>query len=188
MLRKIALAGALALGLSSAALAQTHTDTAGTIIPGVSAGQIKEVCVTPTVTTANAYGANYVVGGLLTFALALPPSGGGSIQSVYVQTNTVESNGFTFTPFSAQPSASTWTDAAVAAITGADKKLARGAISLAASSALGTYSTISSVGIGQVINAGATTLYGVLTSNGALSSNFTTTGDVTVCIDVLQFP
>jgi hypothetical protein len=32
----------------------------------------KETCVTPTVTTANAYGTSFVVGGLQTFTNALP--------------------------------------------------------------------------------------------------------------------
>ena len=187
-MRRLLFASAATLAMAAAACGQTHVDTGGTIIPGVSAGQIKETCVTPAVTTANAYGANYVQGGLLTFALALPPSGGGAIQAVYVMTNTVESMGWTFTPFSAQPNASTWTDASVAAITGADKKLARGAISVSGSSLLGTHTAASATSLGQAVNTGSTTLYGVLTSNAALTNNFTTSSDLTVCVDVVQFP
>jgi uncharacterized membrane protein YbhN (UPF0104 family) len=57
---------------------------------GSGASPVKEVCVTPTVTTANAYGINYVVGGLLTFSFPFPPSGSGVVQSVYVNIKDVE--------------------------------------------------------------------------------------------------
>ena len=92
------------------------------------------------------------------------------------------------------PTATTWTDAAVAAISGTDKKLVRGNIALSGSSILGTHTTAFSTGGGAVLNggpvaAGATqTLYGVLTANGSLTNNFATTTDLTVCVDVLQFP
>lgn len=189
MIRKM-LAGLFALAFFTSALAgaQTHTDVGGTVIPGVSAGQIKEICVTPTVTTANAYGANYVVGGLLTFPLALPPSGGGVLQSVYVDGQAVESMGFTFTPFAAQPTATTWTDAAVAAIAAADRPLARGSIAIVGSSALGAHTAAQATQIGQALNVGGTTLYGVLTANAALTNNFAAATDVKVCVDVVQFP
>ena len=154
----------------------------------VSAGQMKEVCVTPTVTASNAYGANFVVGGLLTFANVMPATGGGQIQSVYVNTQNVESMGFTFTPFVSAPSATTWTDAAVANILAADRPLVRAPITLVGSSVLGTHSDSSSVGVQEAINTGSTTLTGVLTTNAALTNNFAAASDVRICIDVVQFP
>lgn len=176
------------LAMTSLSLSQTHKDTGGTIIQGVSAGQVTEVCQTPTVTASNAYGTNYVVGGLLTFPYAFPPSGGGAIQSVFVQVKKVENMGFTFTPFVSNPSNTTWTDASASAINAADVAAVRGAISLAGSSVLGTHTTASAVQIGQTVNVGGTTLYGVLTTNGSLTNNFGSTSDLTVCVDVVQFP
>lgn len=154
----------------------------------VSAGLMKEVCVTPTVTASNAYGANYVVGGLLTFANALPATGGGQIQSVYVNTQNVETMGFTFTPFVSTPLATTWTDAAVANILAADRPLVRAPITLVGSSVLGTHTDASSVGVQEGINTGSTTLTGILTTNATLTNNFSATTDVRVCVDVVQFP
>lgn len=194
MTRKSYLAGAaLALALATPAAAATHLDTDGSVLGGVSAGQAKEVCVTPTVTASNAYGANYVVGavsssGLLSFANALPPSGGGVIQSVYVQVAKVESMGFTFTPFSAATTGTTWTEDAVASINAADVKLPRGAISLSGSSVLGTHTTAFATQLAQAINTGSTTLLGVLTANGPLTNNFGSSSDLTICVDLIQFP
>lgn len=159
---------------------------AGTAGIGNVGGKTASVCVTPTVTTANAYGVNYVVGGKLTFANAFTATGSGILQSVTVTINKVETNGFTFTPFNADPSASTWTDAAVAAINATDVPRQRGAVSLTASSVLGTATVASAVGLGQATAPGTTSLYGVLTSNAALTNNFTTTGDVQVCVTIMQ--
>lgn len=156
-----------------------------------SPGPTVESCVTPTVTTANAYGINFVVGGLLTFQVPtpFPPTGGGVLQSVNVTIAKVETSGFTFFPFSAQPTASTWTDAAVANITGADIKLQRSPISLTGNSQLGTATIASAVAVGQALRVGSgNLLYGILLSNAALTNNFTTAGDVQVCVEVLQDP
>lgn len=192
-MKRISLALAATLALAGPATAANHLDTDGSLLGGVSAGQVKEVCVTPTVTASNAYGTNYVVGavsssGLLSFANALPPSGGGAIQSVYVQAAKVETMGFTFTPFSAATTGTTWTEDAVANINSADVKLPRGAISLSGSSVLGTHTTASATQLGQAINTGSTTLLGVLTANGALTNQFGSTSDLTICVDVIQFP
>ena len=61
------------------------------------------VTVNPTVTTANAYGTNFVVGGLLTFSNMFTNTGTGLIQSVTVTMNHAETNGFTFFPINANP-------------------------------------------------------------------------------------
>lgn len=183
-----------------AAHAQTQKGPNGDTLTDVSAGAVKEVCVTPTVTPTNAYGTNFDVGGVLTFPNAFPPSGGGAIQAVYVDTAVVQSQGYTLTPMIGLPSsASTFTDATLAAISGLyDKGLPRGAISLSGSSVLGTHTAFSATQLGQTINVGAAPtstppakgmpLIAVLTSNGALTNQFATSGDLTICVDVLQFP
>ena len=183
-----------------AAHAQTQKGPNGDTLTDVSAGAVKEVCLTLTVTPSNAYGANFDVGGVLTFPNAFPPSGGGAIQAVYVDTAVVQSQGYTLTPMIGLPSsASTFTDATLAAISGLyDKGLPRGAISLSGSSVLGTHTAFSATQLGQTINVGAAPtstppakgmpLIAVLTSNGALTNQFATSGDLTICVDVLQFP
>ena len=174
------LAGVLAavLALSSQALAQ---------VSGSGASPVKEVCVTPTVTASNAYGTNYVVGGLLTFSFPFPQSGSGVVQSIYVNIKDVESSGFTFVPFVGSPTAASYTDAAVASIPAADKFLTRGPISLAASSILGTQTALSATGLGQALNAGAPSFYGLLVATAALTNNFAAASDVQVCVDVVWF-
>lgn len=159
---------------------------AGTNNVGNVGGKTVTVCVTPTVTASNNYGTNYVVGGLLTFANAFTATGSGIIQSVNVNIKKVETNGFTFYPFASNPSNTTWTDAAVAAINANDVFAVRPAIQLSASSQLGTQTTLSAVGLGQAASTGATTLYGVLIANAALTNQFSSTSDVQVCVTVLQ--
>ena len=156
-------------------------------VGGSGASPVKEVCVTPTVTTANAYGTNYVVGGLLTFSFPFPPSGSGVVQSIYVNIKDVESSGFTFVPLIGSPTGGSYTDATVAAIPVADKFLPRGPIVLSASSALGTQTTLVATGLGQALNAGSPSFYGLLLTNAALTNNFAGTADVQVCADVVWF-
>ena len=183
-----------------AAHAQAARGPNGDTLTDVSAGAVKEVCLTPTVTPTNAYGANFDVGGVLTFPNAFPPSGGGAIQAVYVDTAVVQSQGYTLTPMIGLPSsASTFTDATLAAISGLyDKGLPRGSIVLSGASVLGTHTAFSATQLGQTINVGAapastppakgTPFIAVLTSNGALTNPFATSGDLTICVDVVQFP
>jgi hypothetical protein len=154
--------------------------------PGPSfGGKTTTVCVTPAVTASNAYGTNYVVGGLLTFANLLTSSGSGVLESVAATMTKIESSGFTFFPFGSNPSASTWTDANVASINVADAPKVRPPITLTANSQLGTHTVASAVGIGQAFTPGST-LYGLLIANAALTNNFTTTSDVQMCATVLN--
>jgi len=159
---------------------------AGTNNLGNVGGKTVSVTVTPTVTASNAYGTNYVVGGLLTFANAFTSKGSGVIQSVTVTCKKVETSGFTFFPFNANPSNTTWTDAAVANINAADVSAMRNPIALSANSQLGTCTVLSAVGLGQATAPGSTSLYGVLIANGALTNQFGSTSDITVTVTVLQ--
>lgn len=146
----------------------------------------KEVCVTPTVTAANAYGINFVVGGLLTFSNALGAGGSGEVRGIVVTIKKVEASGFTFTMFNANPSNSTWTDAAVANINVADVPSLRNFYSLSdVSSFMGTATTLSpgvNMARPNVIVPGGSTLWGVLTTNAVLTNNFGSASDVQVCL------
>lgn len=148
-------------------------------------GWTQVVCVTPTITAANAYGVNYVVGGKLTFANAFTSANSGILQGVSVNIKKVETSGFTFVPFAADPSNSTWTDAAVAAINTADIFSVRAPIALTANSQLGTHTNAAAYGLGMAFNTNSTSLWGILLANAALTNNFAA-GDVQVCVKTLQ--
>lgn len=149
-------------------------------------GKTTTVCTTPTVTATNSYGTNYVVGGKLTFSNIFTSTGTGILQGVVVTIAKVETSGFTFFPFASDPSASTWTDAAVANINATDIPKQRAPISLTANSQLGTTTIVSASGIGQPWNAGGTSGYGILLANAALTNQFASTSDVQVCVQVLS--
>jgi hypothetical protein len=151
----------------------------------IGAGNTVSVCVTPTVTASNAYGTNYVVGGLLTFSNAFTAKGSGILQGVAVTIKKVETSGFTFVPFHSNPSNTTWTDAAVAAINAADVAAARSPVTLANYSGLGMHTIASATAIADAIAPGPT-LYGVLIANGTLTNNFGSASDVQVCVKTLQ--
>ena len=182
--------GALVVAAGSSTIGNVGIN-AGTNNIGNVGGKTVAVTVTPTVTTANAYGTNYVVGGLLTFPNAFTAKGSGIIQSVTVTCRRIETMGFTMFFFAGNPSNTTWTDAAVANINAADISIVRGPITLApsalnSSNALGTMTASSAFGLGLAMSPGATTLYGVLLANAALTNNFTGTSDITVTATILQ--
>lgn len=156
----------------------------------VDANFTNEVCVTPTVTASNAYGTNYVVGGKLTFANAFTQQRTGVLESVSVTIKDNETGGFTFYPFLSNPSNTTWTDAAVAAINAADVPKSRLAVALTANSQLASsgVTTLYATGIAFAAQPASTTLYGVLLSNAALSTNFAAASDVQVCVQVMNDP
>ena len=163
-----------------------NTIAAGQNNIGNVGGKTIAVTVTPTVTSANAYGTNYVVGGLLTFANAFTSTGSGILQQVTVTCKKVETVAFTFVPFNSNPSNTTWTDAAAAAINAADVAAVRAPISLTNYSGLGTMTVISATGIGEAMSVGSTSLYGVLIVSGTLTNNFGSTSDITVTVTILQ--
>lgn len=177
--------GALVVAAGSSTIGNVGIN-AGTNNIGNVGGKTVAVTVTPTVTTANAYGTNYVVGGLLTFANAFTAKGSGVVQALTVTCKRIETMGFTLFLFAGNPSNTTWTDAAVAAINAADINLVRGPIQLGNSNALGTMTVANSYGLGLAMSPGTTSLYGVLLSNAALTNNFTSTSDISVTATILQ--
>lgn len=151
----------------------------------VNAGNTVTVCVTPTVTAANAYGTNYSMGGISTFTNMFTSKQSGILQAVTVTIKKVETSGFTFVPFSALP-ANAMADAAAASINAADVFLVRNPIALSAYSGLGTHTVASAVGLGQAMASSTTSLYGILITSAALTNNLGSTSDVNVCATVLQ--
>jgi hypothetical protein len=172
-------------GTLTAVTAITNALPAGQNAIGNVGGKTTTVTVTPTVTATNSYGANYVVGGLLTFANMFTSTGSGVIQSAWVTCKKIETSGFTLFIFNANPSNTTWTDASVAAINAADVGKVVAAIPLSSSNALGTDTTAYAYGLGLAVNVAATSLYAVLLSNATLTNQFASTSDVTVSISVL---
>lgn len=177
------------IGFSSTCSLAVGSGSAGSITLGPSqngignvGGKTAKVCVTPTVTTGNAYGTNYVVGGLLHFTGLFTSTGSGKLQDVEVTIKDVESNGYTFFPFSSQPSATTWTDAAVANINAADIPKMSALVSLGGNTQMGTASIFYAYGLGHSLAPGTTDIYGILLANAALTNNFTGASDVQVCL------
>lgn len=166
-------------GLIKQWIAGTLVLGAGQNVIGNVGGKTTSVTVAPTVTATNAYGTNYVVGGLLTFANAFTSTGSGVIQSVRVSMKKVQTCGFTLLLFKSNPSNTTWTDAAVSAINAADITKLIAAIPLTANSQAGTCTVLEADGLGIAKNIGATSLYGVLLCNAALTNQFAATSDVT---------
>ena len=179
---------ATVVGTGTFSVQNTAATPAGQNGIGNVGGKTVAVCATPTVTASNAYGTNYVVGGLLTFANAFTSTGSGLLQGVVVTINDNETSGFTFFPFNANPSGTTWTDAAVAAIVAGDVAKVRNPVSLNGNNQLKAtvFSVYSAAGLGEALAPGTTSLYGVLIANAALTNNFAGTSDVQVCVKVLD--
>ena len=144
------------------------------------------VALTPSVTTANAYGINFVVGGLLTFTNAFGAQGSGILQGVRVTCKKVETQGFIFFPFNANPTNSTFNDNTIAAINALDVTKVLPPIVLNNNSQLGTHTIASAVSLGESMSVGNTTMYGLLVTNAPLTNQFGTNSDVTVEITTLQ--
>ena len=168
------------------------TDSSGRLILGASqngignvGGKTVEVCVTPTITTSNAYGTNYVVGGVLSFANPFTSTGTGVLQSIVVDIRKVETSGFTIVPFISTPSNTGLVDANAANISSGDMFKVRGPISLNANSQLGTMTTLSADAIAKAFAPGSPSFSMVLLANAALTNQFAA-GDVEVCATVLS--
>lgn len=172
----------------------TGDTTTGTVIAnsqhniGNVGGKTVSVTVIPPVTASNAYGTNYVVGGLLTFTNAFTSTGSGIIQSVDVNIKKQETSGFTLFFFSQMPSNSIFTDAAVAAIAASDIPYVRAPVSLTGNIQLASsgFTNYSATGLAIAMSPGTTSLYGLLLANAALTNQFGTASDVSVSVRVLQ--
>ena len=179
--------GAVNLNTGSNIIGRTGSDltTYGTT-NSVFVGGTSQVQVTPTVTSASAYAANNVVGGLLTFANAVQSTVlSGVITSVSVAVKSTQTAGFKLYLFSASP-AGTFTNKTAGAIATADASLLLDVITLgAADSGLGSNVTIYNTdAISRSVVLAGTSLYGVLITTG--TPTFTTTTDVVVTVSILK--
>ncbi len=141
----------------------------------------------PVGSVSPAYSAGDVVGGVLSFASALPAfSGGvGLLQSIKITCKSVQTAGFKLYLFSANPSNTTWTDNAAPNMNVADLPNLLGVYSLTGNdSGLGTMTIYNLDGIGKVVNVNSsTTLYGVLVTTG--TPTLTSTTDISVALGIL---
>jgi hypothetical protein len=159
-------------------------DAGGRPITAAS-GQSVEVAV-PLVVTAAAYAAGNIMGGVIAFSSALrSPSLSGILNSVRVSDKKANTDGRVLWLFNANPTASTFTDKAAPGIAAADipKIIGRFVLGVA-NSDLGTHAHYETDGIGKVVQAAGTTLYGVLITQGTPTP--TTTGDIAVAIGMVQ--
>ncbi len=150
-----------------------------------ASGQSVEIAVAVAVTAA-AYTAGNVMGGVIAFPGALrSPSLSGILNSVRVSDKKANSDARELWLFNANPAGSTFTDKAAPAIAAVDIPKIIGRYVLGApNSALGTHASYQLDGIGKVIQAAATTLYGVLLTQGAPTP--ASTSDIAVAIGVVQ--
>ncbi len=145
---------------------------------------------TPTVSTTPAYTAGDVVGGKQTFASVFRTGvGSGILQSLSIIDKSSQAAGMVLTFFSADPSASTFTDNAAFAINAADmaKVVAQVVVpNTAYNPSLGGIQFAQVAGIGKVLAmaAAGTTLYMVAYTTG--TPTYGSTSALTFGIDVLN--
>lgn len=158
------------LGLVSTASAQVyHTD-------------VQYASVTPTVSTSPAYTAKDSVGGLLTFRGICKASNTVQVNSVTITDKADQAVAYDLQLFSANPTASTFTDNSVTAVNTTDLAKILPVISLLSTdhfsySATGV-SSLSSLNSGGFVTTTGGTLYGVLVTRG--TPTYTSTSDITV--------
>jgi hypothetical protein len=166
-------------------LASLPALVAGSAAIGQVGGKTSQVSVTPTLTASSAYTAGNCVGGLMTFSSVLLSAGSGVLQTAIVQCKSVQTVTFKLYVFSANPSSSTFTNKSAPSINSADIAKLIGVYTFSTpDSGLGTHTVYVVNGIGQALNAGATTLYAVLITTG--TPTFTATSDINVVLSVLE--
>lgn len=171
-------------GTPNAAVVSVQGITGGTQVPVSVIGRCANITVTPTISTS-AYTANYNLGGLQTLSGAFDSAGSGILQSIRVTCKSVQTTGLRIYLFSSNPSNSTWTDRAAAAINSADVGKVIGPFNLSnPDSGLGTETTWCLDGIAAAISAGATTLYAIAQVTGA--PTFASTTDCTFSYTILK--
>lgn len=154
--------------------------------PGVSdqvvAGPVRESCVTPTI-TASTYASNQPIGGVLTFAGAFGSLRAGMIHTIVVTARTTQTVGLVFYPLAAAlTSPANLADHATPSIAAADAPLVRGPIALSTPfTGLGTHTTWSATGVGELIVSADTSLRGVLVPIAATDA-FGATDSLRVCV------
>jgi hypothetical protein len=158
---------------------------AGANIVGSLLGRTSAPSVTPTVTASSAYSAGNVVGGLLSFANAVDAALSGVLQRVTLNCKSVQTAGFKLYIFSANPSASTFTDKTAPAIAAADIGKLVDIISLGfPDSGLGTHTLYVSDCVGDALVLAASSLSAVLVTTG--TPTFAGSSDISVSLGILK--
>ena len=155
-------------------------------VSGQVGGLTKPVCVIPTM-TASTYAVKQPIGGVLSFANAFGSGTTGTIESIAINSKTVQTVGLTFYPMISAPGTpGNLGDHATANITGADAFLVRAPTQFNNPlSDLGTHTAWGVTGLGQTIGATSSTLYGVLVAQ-ATTAAFGSTSDIEICVKVLS--
>lgn len=144
------------------------------------------VTVAQTVTAASAYASGNAVGGLITFAAAARvAAGSGLIQSIVVNSKSLQSTQMDLVVFSANPTGSTCTDKNAVAVAAADFDKVLGVAHITDWTALGTPSAGQAQNLAMpfALSAG-TTLYGCLVTRS--TPTFTATTDISVSLRVIR--
>ncbi|MCX7360936.1 MAG: hypothetical protein NTV97_03505 [Alphaproteobacteria bacterium] len=146
----------------------------------------REITVVPVVSTAQ-YATGDHVGGKITFANALRlPALSGKLMSITVNCKTVQTNTLMLALFKADPSGTTFTDNAAAAIDAADFAKLIGIFTLgAANSKMGTHTTFLLDNINKAIQAAGSTLYAALI-NTTGTPTLGSVSDISVSIGIEQ--
>jgi hypothetical protein len=145
--------------------------------PVVIAPQTTDVAVVPTV-TAGAYTANFVLGGIMTFASILPSVGqNGVLQSITAKfKGTAVTGNINVAVFKASPANGTYTDHAAATWNAADMASLLGIYQLTTPLAIGaaTMTVYCLDGIGKAFVGSSTSLFAVVTVAGTPTPASTT--------------
>lgn len=162
-------------------------DTAGNLRV-LTSNQTRTSTLTPTITSGT-YGTNFIMGGLLSFTNAFGASGTGIIQSVSLNFKSIQTTSLLLFLFSSNPSSTTWTDNAAAAINAADVFKAHSYVVLsnAQSRLAATADTqYSATGLGIALNTGSTTVWGVLLTSVVLSATTGSTSGMQIALTTLS--
>lgn len=156
-------------------------------IGGVAAG----ACSWAALTASSAYTANNEVGGLVTLSPAFLEAGSGILQSIRLTFLDAQTAEFDVYQFSANPSATTWTDKTGPSIAAADVPKVKPPIKLTNNaSGLGTHTVYGIDQLGRALSSGlsagfpVTSDYFVIVTTG--TPTFGSTADATFCASYLQ--
>jgi hypothetical protein len=167
------------------------SEVGGVAVPATGilvTGRTGQPTATPTVTSASAYTAGNLVGGLMTFTNCFA-SGltSGVLQSILIRFRSVQSATFKLYLFSQQPTNTVWTDRTAPNINALDLPFLIDVFLFASpDSGLGTMTIYTQDGLGASIanTANGQNLWGLLVTTG--TPTFSSTSDVSVTLGILQ--
>ena len=159
---------------------------AGTNTIGSVLGTTAKVTVTPTITGSSGYSVGQQIGGLITFANTWRTSNSGTLQSIRLRANSIQTATLKLYLFSANPTSSTFADKSVPSVASADFQSAIGPFVLSApDSGLGTATIWEIDGIAAAIVGSTQSMYGIIVV-GSGSPTFASNNDLSASITVYQ--